>query len=56
MWITPQQALRDAEAGSRTVVFPTKMNLKKLTSLSHGGGAVAASRSTPVIAVMPRIE
>jgi len=26
LWITPQQALRDAEAGNRTVVFPTKMN------------------------------
>ena len=30
LWITPQQALREAEAGTRTLVFATRMNLEKL--------------------------
>ena len=29
-WIAPQQALADTEAGRRTLVFPTLMNLTKL--------------------------
>ncbi len=30
LWITPQRALSDAEAGTRTLVFATRMNLTKL--------------------------
>jgi len=56
LWITPQQALRDAEDGVRTVVFPTRMNLQKLARYRTVADAVAASRSTPVVTVMPRVE
>jgi len=56
VWITPRQALRDAEAGSRTVVFPTKLNLQKLAGYRTVADAVSASRATPVVTVMPRIE
>ena len=54
--ITPQQALRDAEAGSRTVVFPIKMNLLKLARFRTVAEAGATTCSAPVMTAMPRIE
>ena len=56
LWITPQQALRDAEAGSRTLVFATQMNLVKLARYRTVADAVAASRATPIVTVMPTFE
>lgn len=56
LWIAPQRALREAAAGTRTVVFPTKMNLQKLARYRTVAEAVAASRSEPLVTVMPRIE
>jgi 8-oxo-dGTP pyrophosphatase MutT (NUDIX family) len=55
-WIAPQQALRDAEAGTRTLLFPTHMNLLKLTRYASVAEAVAVTRATPIVAVMPRAE
>jgi len=56
VWITPQQALRDGEAGSRTLVFATQMNLVKLARYRTVVEAVAASRATPIVTVMPAFE
>ncbi len=56
LWIAPQQALREAEAGSRTLVFATLMNLRKLARYRSVADAVAATRSTSIITVMPRVE
>ena len=56
LWIAPQRALREADAGTRTLVFPTKMNLRKLARYRTVAEAVAASRSEPLVTVMPRIE
>ncbi len=30
VWIRPQVALEDAKAGTRTIIFPTRMNIEKL--------------------------
>jgi 8-oxo-dGTP pyrophosphatase MutT (NUDIX family) len=56
IWITPQQALRDGEAGSRTLVFATQMNLVKLARYRTVAEAVAASRAAPIVTVMPTFE
>jgi 8-oxo-dGTP pyrophosphatase MutT (NUDIX family) len=56
IWITPQQALRDGEAGSRTLVFATQMNLVKLARYRTVAEAVSASRAAPVVTVMPTFE
>ena len=56
LWIAPQQALREAEAGTRTLVFATQMNLGKLARYQTVAEAVSASRATPVVTVMPRME
>ena len=55
-WIAPGQALRDAEAGSRTLLFPTHMNLLKLAAHVTVAEAVAAARENPVVTVTPRVE
>ena len=55
-WIAPRQALRDADAGTRTLLFPTHMNLLKLARYASVAEAVAVARTTPVVAVMPRAE
>jgi 8-oxo-dGTP pyrophosphatase MutT (NUDIX family) len=54
-WITPQQALRDAEAGTRTLLFPTHMNLLKLARQPTVAGAVAAARKSAIVSVTPRV-
>ena len=56
LWITPQQALSDAEAGARTLVFATRMNLTRLTRYRTVAEAVAATRSKPVVTVMPKVK
>jgi 8-oxo-dGTP pyrophosphatase MutT (NUDIX family) len=56
IWITPQQALREGEAGSRTLVFATQMNLVKLARYRSVADAVSASRAAPIVTVMPTFE
>jgi 8-oxo-dGTP pyrophosphatase MutT (NUDIX family) len=56
LWITPSQALAEAKAGSRTLVFATRMNLVKLAGYSTVAEAVAATRATPIVTVVPRVK
>src|SRR5262245_21482941 len=57
LWTTPQQALAEAEAGKRTLVFATRMNLAKLTRYRTVAEAVAATRSAgAVITVLPKVK
>jgi 8-oxo-dGTP pyrophosphatase MutT (NUDIX family) len=55
-WIAPRQALADAEAGARTLVLPTQMNLLKLCAYASVAEAVAATRAHRIVTVTPRIE
>jgi 8-oxo-dGTP pyrophosphatase MutT (NUDIX family) len=55
-WIAPSQALADAEAGGRTLVFATRMNLAKLARYRSVAEAVAATRARPVVTVMPKVK
>jgi 8-oxo-dGTP pyrophosphatase MutT (NUDIX family) len=54
IWITPQQALSEAQAGMRTLVFATRMNLTKLARYRTVAEAVAATRLRPVVTVVPK--
>ena len=54
-WISPQQALRDAEAGTRTLLFPTHMNLLKLSRHRTVAEAVATARGNAIVSVTPRV-
>jgi hypothetical protein len=48
--------LREAEAGTRTLVFATQMNLAKLARYGTVAEAVAATRTSPIVTVTPRVE
>ena len=55
LWITPLQALNEAAAGARTLVFATRMNLEKLSRYRTVAEAVEVTRSRPVVTVMPKL-
>jgi 8-oxo-dGTP pyrophosphatase MutT (NUDIX family) len=55
LWIRPQQALAEAEARRRTLVFATHLNLKKLAGFASVSAAVAATRARAIVTVMPKV-
>ena len=56
IWITPKQALSDAEEGKLKVIFPTRMNLMRLSQYNSVEEAIFASKQQPVVTVMPWTE
>lgn len=55
-WISPRRALEQADAGQRTIIFPTRMNLAKLARSRTTEQAIAAARASRVVTVLPRLE
>jgi 8-oxo-dGTP pyrophosphatase MutT (NUDIX family) len=55
VWIRPTDALADAEAGRRTVVFPTRMNLHKLSQWPTAQAALAGVAGLDVVTVQPEL-
>jgi hypothetical protein len=45
-----------AEAGERTIIFPTRMNLKLLAESQSGDEAVQRSIARPLVTVEPQVE
>ena len=56
VWITPRQALADADAGRLTLVFATSMNLKKLANSDSVAAATAAAQGAAIVTVMPQVS
>jgi 8-oxo-dGTP pyrophosphatase MutT (NUDIX family) len=55
-WIGPLEALRLADLGERTVIFPTRMNLKLLAEAAGADDAVARARAREVVTVEPQVK
>lgn len=55
VWITPKDAMAEADAGLRTIVFPTLLNLKKLGRSQSVAEALENARREPVVTVLPRL-
>jgi 8-oxo-dGTP pyrophosphatase MutT (NUDIX family) len=55
-WIRPAHALAAAEEGSRTVVFPTRMNLGKLSRWSTVEAALTAVADMKIVTVQPVVS
>jgi hypothetical protein len=55
-WIQPREALRLAETGERTIIFPTRMNLQLLGESGCGDEAVAKAGARPLVTVEPVVE
>ena len=54
-WISPHEALRLAEAGERTVIFPTRMNLQMLGEATSAEDAVRRSQARKIVTVEPEM-
>jgi 8-oxo-dGTP pyrophosphatase MutT (NUDIX family) len=54
-WISPHEALRLGEAGERTVIFPTRMNLKLLGEAKDADDAVTRARAREIVTVLPEL-
>lgn len=55
-WIAPAEVLRLAEAGERTVIFPTRMNVQLLAEAESAADAVARAQARPLVTVLPQVE
>jgi 8-oxo-dGTP pyrophosphatase MutT (NUDIX family) len=53
LWIRPATALAEAEAGRRTLVFATRLNLQRLAGFASTAAAFAAAATAPVVTVQP---
>lgn len=56
VWIRPADALAQAAAGTRTIIFPTLRNIEKLAAFDTVAAAVAGARAAPVVRVLPWTE
>jgi len=55
-WIAPSEVLRLADAGERTVIFPTRMNVKLLAEANSAADAVARAAARPLVTVLPEVK
>jgi 8-oxo-dGTP pyrophosphatase MutT (NUDIX family) len=55
-WIAPSEILRLADAGERTVIFPTRMNVQLLAEASSAEDCVARARARTLVTVLPKVE
>ena len=56
IWIDPLLAIKEAEEGKRRVVFPTRMNLKKVGESKTAKAAVERAREAPIVTVLPEVR
>ena len=56
VWITPQQAVQEAQDGTRTIIFPTLRNLEKLAQFDSVEAVQAYCAGNPVVPVLPWTE
>ena len=56
VWLSPQQALDQARSKRLTIIFPTLMNLNKLTLYQSAAHAIEASRQAEPVTVQPQLR
>ena len=55
-WITPQNAIDAAESKTRTIIFPTLLNLQKLSQYSTLEKAIQTTEAESIVTVLPTTE
>jgi 8-oxo-dGTP pyrophosphatase MutT (NUDIX family) len=55
-WISPSEVLRLADAGERTVIFPTRMNVQLLNEAASAEDCVARAEGRTLVTVLPQVE
>jgi 8-oxo-dGTP pyrophosphatase MutT (NUDIX family) len=53
-WANPHDVLARAQAGERSILFPTRLNLARLAESKDGDGALAAAALRPAFTVLPQ--
>ena len=53
LWIRPQDAIRGADDGTYTIIFPTVCNLQKLGLSSTVAEAIDAAKGSAIVEVLP---
>ncbi|XOV85054.1 MAG: NUDIX hydrolase [bacterium] len=56
VWIRPQDALDEARAGTKTIIFPTLRNIERLATTHTPQTSIAAAQATPVTPILPWME
>jgi 8-oxo-dGTP pyrophosphatase MutT (NUDIX family) len=56
VWISAKDAIDEAAAGTKTVIFPTLRNLEKLGVSASPESAIEAARNSEVVPVLPWTE
>lgn len=56
VWIQPQDAVDQAHAGKRTIIFPTLRNLEKLAQAKTVSAAISNAVASAVVPVLPWTE
>lgn len=56
VWIRPADAIAEARSGQRTVIFPTLRNIEKLGIYDSVEAAMAGTRKSSVVCVLPWTE
>lgn len=56
VWIRPADALAEAEAGTRTIIFPTLRNIEKLAKHDTVSAAISACNGVAPVPVLPWVE
>ncbi len=55
LWLAPERAIADGEAGRFNLMFPTMMNLRKLGRAATVEEALAAARQSRIIPILPEM-
>lgn len=56
VWISPQQAMADADAGKRTVIFATRLNVERAGRSTCVADALSRARNDRIVTVQPEME
>jgi len=54
-WVRPAEALRLSEAGERTIIFPTRMNLGLLAEAHSTADAITRANQRTLVTVLPEV-
>ena len=55
-WVPPAEALRLQQTGERTIVFPTRLNLRLLADSTSTAEALAIAAARPVVPIEPSVD
>lgn len=55
LWLNPSEALEREARGEATIIFPTRLNLRKLACAESVGAALRRFSREPVITVLPQV-